>query len=93
LPPSTRIPEVPVRLMPNNSRLLTTEQAAGLLNVSRQYLCRLLDRGEIPYVRVGTHRRIPFEELMRYRERRDALRREKLRELVRLSEELGLYGE
>jgi excisionase family DNA binding protein len=80
-------------LVEPSSRLLTTSEAAELLDVSRQYLCRLLDRGDIPFVRVGKHRRIRVEDLMRYRERRDAARREKLRELTRLSQELGLYAE
>jgi excisionase family DNA binding protein len=80
-------------LIKPSNRLLTTSEAAELLNVSRRYLCRLLDRGDIPFVRVGKHRRIRVEDLMRYRERRDAARREKLLEITRISQELGLYAE
>ena len=80
-------------MVKSSSRLLTTSEAAELLNVSRQYLCRLLDRGDIPFVRVGKHRRVRVGDLMRYRERRDAARREKLQELTQLSQELDLYAE
>jgi excisionase family DNA binding protein len=76
-----------------SNRLLTISKAAEFLNVSKQYLCRLLDQGDIPFVRVGKHRRIPVEDLVQYRERRDAARREKLRELTQISQELGLYAE
>jgi excisionase family DNA binding protein len=68
---------------------LTTQQAADILNVSRQYLVRLLDRGEIPHHKVNRHRRIRFGELMEYKERRDARRREGLRKLTQLSQELN----
>lgn len=70
---------------------LTTQEAADLLNVSRQYLIRLLERGEIPYSKTGTHRRIKFGDLMEYKRRRDQERRKGLAELTRASQELGLY--
>lgn len=72
---------------------LTTQQAAELLGVSRPYLIRLLEQGQIPYHKVGTHRRIRMGDLLSYKERRDQKRREELRELRRVSEALGLYDE
>ncbi len=79
-----------VAIMPVHTEL-TTQEAADLLNVSRQYLVRLLDGGEIPFSKTGTHRRIRFGDLMAYKQQRDERRREGLRRLTRMSEELGLY--
>ncbi|HZL63811.1 MAG TPA: helix-turn-helix domain-containing protein [Thermoleophilia bacterium] len=69
---------------------LTTQQAADLLGVSRPHLVKLLDSGEIPHHKTGSHRRVYFEDLMRYRDVRDAERREALAALTRRSAELGL---
>jgi len=73
------------------SRLLTTQQAADLLGVSRPTLVRLLDDGAIPYTRVRTHRRVPLTALLTYRDTDRAERRRHLDELVRMSEEVGEY--
>ena len=69
---------------------LTTQQAADLLNVSRPHLVKLLDAGDVPFHKTGAHRRIYFEDLMRYRDVRDAGRRKALRDLTRKSAEYGL---
>jgi excisionase family DNA binding protein len=76
-----------VTLIPHDKEL-TTKEAADILNVSRPFLVKLLDRGDIPYHRVGTHRRLNVEDVLAYRELRAARRREKLRELTELSEQL-----
>jgi excisionase family DNA binding protein len=70
---------------------VTTQQAADLLNVSRQYLVRLLEEGRIPFRRTGKHRRLRIEEVLSFKEKRDKDRRAGLRELSRLTQEFGGY--
>lgn len=72
-------------------REVTTQQAADLLNISRQYLVRLLDEGRIPYRKTGKHRRLRIEDVLSFKEKRDKDRRAGLRELSRMTEELGGY--
>lgn len=73
--------------------VMTTQQAADLLNVSRQYLVRLLDDGKLPYDRTGKHRRLKMEDVLAYKKQRDLERDNKLDEIAKLTEELGGYGE
>lgn len=72
---------------------LTTQQAADLLNVSRQYLVRLLEANEISYTKTGKHRRLRIEDVLSYKERRARDRKAELDELTELSEEFGGYSE
>ncbi|MEL7075250.1 MAG: excisionase family DNA-binding protein [Cyanobacteria bacterium J06648_1] len=70
---------------------LSTQQAANFLNVSRPYLIKLLESEEIPYRKVGKHRRILAKDLYEYKAATDAKRSQSLDELTALTEELDLY--
>lgn len=61
---------------------VTTQEAAMFLNVSRPYLIRLLDEGKIAYHKVGTHRRIRFEDVVQYKDDRRRRSQDALQELV-----------
>jgi excisionase family DNA binding protein len=65
----------------------TTQQAADILNVSRPFLIKLLEKGEIDHIMVGTHRRIRREDLEKYKLQRDSQRNKILDELTELMEE------
>jgi excisionase family DNA binding protein len=71
-------------------RQLTTSEAAQLLNVSRPHVITLLERGELPFEKVGTHRRVRLADVLAYRQAQDRRRREALDDMVRQGEDLGL---
>lgn len=69
---------------------LTTQQAADILNVSRPYLIKLLEDGQMPYEMVGRHRRIRADDVFAYKARRDRERADALSELAERDARLGL---
>jgi excisionase family DNA binding protein len=77
-------------LYPESSEL-TTKQAAEVLGVSRPFLIRVLEAGEIPYRKVGRHRRVLMKDVLAYKQKMQVKSRAAMDELVKLSEEMGGY--
>lgn len=78
-----------ISVMPIHAEL-TTQEAANMLNVSRPHLVKLVDKGEIPCHKVGTHRRVLAQDVIDYKQRIDAQRHSVLDELTALSQEMEM---
>ena len=79
-----------ISLVPETQEL-TTQAAANILGGSRPRLLKLLETAQIPFHRVGAHRRIRMKDLVGFQQKRDQNRRQALDELARKAQEAGLY--
>ena len=70
-----------ITLIPENAEL-TTVEAADILNVSRPFLIKLLEEGQIPFRKVGRHRRVRLEDVVNYKKAIDREREEVLDQLA-----------
>jgi excisionase family DNA binding protein len=77
-------------LYPESSEL-TTKQAAEVLGVSRPFLIRVLETGDIPYRKIGRHRRVRMKDVLSYKQTTQIKRKAAMDELVKVSEEMGGY--
>ena len=79
-----------VTLLQSNAKL-TSMEASKLLGMSRQYLVQLLEKGEIPFHKVGTHRRLYARDVLAYKAKRDTARRKAHDDLALAEYEEGIY--
>lgn len=78
-----------ITLIPSVSEI-STQQAADLLKVSRPHLVKLLEEGEIPFKKAGSHRRIELSDLIKYQNKLKENRKVKLSFLAKQAQELNL---
>jgi len=71
-------------------QLLTTSQAAELLNVSRTTMVKLLEDGKIPYEQPNVHRIVHLSDVLDYKQRRSMKRAIFLEESMRQAQEDGI---
>lgn len=80
----------PVSIVPVATEV-TTQRAAEILGCSRPHLVKLLEGGEIAYTKVGKHRRIRFEDVLRYKENMKEEQKKHIIDMMNADEETGLY--
>jgi excisionase family DNA binding protein len=78
-----------ITLLPSDAEI-STQQAADILNVSRPHVVSLLNKGEIPYTKVGTHRRIHLNDILAYDKKLQKNRNSKLNFLAKQAQDLNL---
>ncbi|MCC6462591.1 MAG: helix-turn-helix domain-containing protein [Saprospiraceae bacterium] len=80
----------PISIIPIATEM-TTQAAAEFLGCSRPHLVKILEDGEIPFTKVGKHRRVKFEDLADYKKKKREEREALLIDIMKGDEELGLY--
>jgi len=77
-----------ITVMPRHT-MLTTQEAADMLGISRPTLVKLLADGELPYEQRGRHRRLLLTDLLEYQQRS---RNERNRQLDAMVDEAGEHN-
>lgn len=80
----------PVSIVPVATEI-TTQAAAELLGCSRPHIVKLLEEGQIPFIKIGKHRRIKYDDLTRYQKNMKEKQRMLLQQIMETDEESGLY--
>jgi len=79
-----------ISLVPISTEL-TTQAAAEFIGCSRPHLVKLLEEGKIAFTKVGKHRRIKFDDIVKYRNQMKNQQKQHIIDIMNADEETGLY--
>lgn len=79
----------PIALMPQKQELSTVE-VANFLNVSRPFVIKEIEAGRLPHRKVGSHRRVLYEDLLEYARKMRAEQQAALERMANHARTLGL---
>ena len=80
----------PISIVPVATEV-TTQKAAEILGCSRPHVVKLIEEGKIPFAKVGKHRRLKFEDVVKYKEQMKKSQKQHITDIMNFDEELGLY--
>lgn len=80
----------PISIVPLATEV-TTQKAAEILGCSRPHLVKILEEGKIPFVKIGKHRRILFDDVMEYKKQMKTEQKKHLVDMMNMDEDLGIY--
>ncbi len=80
----------PITIVPQATEV-TTQMASEILGCSRPYIVKLLEEGKIDYTKIGKHRRIKYEDVVKYKQRAKEEQKNLLIDIMNSDEESGLY--
>lgn len=70
---------------------LSTQTAANMLGVCRQFFVKEIEAGKVPCHYVGSHRRVYLKDVLDYGKERQSKRRASIRRMAQEANDAGLY--
>lgn len=80
----------PISIVPMATEM-TTQAAAEFIGCSRPHLIKLLETGDIPFTKIGRHRRVKFEDIVKYKNEMKRKQELAIIKMMKSDEETGLY--
>lgn len=80
----------PISIVPIATEV-TTQKASEILGCSRPHLIKLLEEGKIAYTKVGKHRRLKFEDVLKYKKDMKEQQKKHIVDIMNFDEAIGLY--
>jgi excisionase family DNA binding protein len=81
---------IPISIVPLATEV-TTQSAAEILSCSRPHLVKLLEEGKISFTRVGKHRRLMIEDVLKYKQQMKSEQKQHLIGIMNADEDSGIY--